>query len=161
MISYRRELTRGGTLDADNKRIADYELAVLPVTIQRVNEAGVVSGRLVTVDALIDTGASNTAIHPDLRKELGLTPTDRRELGQGGLPGEEEGKYVPLYRARITIDDTGVAWDPYVVVRPLPWYPVAIGTDILMRYRFTYDAPGVYEGRAGWFFLDLPEPGDQ
>ena len=72
---------------------------------------------------------------------------------------------MPLYRVRITIGDTGVAWDPYVVVRPLRQYEqlcqVLIGTDILQSYRFTYDGPGVYEGRAGWFFLDLPEPGDQ
>lgn len=160
MILYRGELTKAETVDADGETIAPYGFAILPVTVQRVSEAGIVSGRLATVGALIDTGASNTAVHPDLLKELGLVPSDRREFGQGGLPEEQEAKYVPLYRARILIGDTGVGWDPYVVVRQ--WdlrvavrrqsYQVLIGADILLTCRFTYHGPG-----EGWFTLELPD----
>jgi predicted aspartyl protease len=118
-----------------------------------------VSGRLVKKQALIDTGASNTAISPDLREELNLPPTDRREFGQGGLQAEQEATYVALYRARILIGDTRKGWDPYVLIRdfdtrvgtPRLAHDVLIGADILLGCRFTYNDP------EGWFTLELPD----
>ncbi len=77
--------------------ITETRLAVLAVTVQRVTEDGVVSGDLLQREALIDTGATTSAVDPALRAALDLEQSDYSERGSGGAPGEEERQLRPLY----------------------------------------------------------------
>jgi hypothetical protein len=67
--------------------ITEVRLAVLTVTVQRVTEDGTVSGDLLQRDALIDTGATTSAVDPGLRATLDLQQSDFSERGSGGAPG--------------------------------------------------------------------------
>ncbi len=131
--------------------ITEIRLAVLTVTVQRVTEDGIVSGDLLEREALIDTGATTTAVDPGLRAALGLEESGYSERGSGGAPGEEEEQLRPLYRLRITIGEE--EWDVPVIERTTG-FDVLIGCDILQRYRFTYDG---LKGDKGSFDLYLPD----
>lgn len=131
--------------------ITETRLAVLTVTVQRVTEDGIVSGDLLQREALIDTGATTSAVDSGLRAALDLEQSDYSERGSGGAPGEEESQLRPLYWLRITIGKQ--EWDVPVIERTTG-ADVIVGCDILQRYRFTYDG---LDGDDGSFDLYLPD----
>jgi len=131
--------------------ITEIRLAILPVTVQRVTKDGVGSGDPLPKDAMIDTGASTTAVDPCLRKALDLEQSGYSERGSGGAPGEEEEQLRPLYWLRITIGER--EWNVPVIERTTG-FDVLIGCDILQHYRFTYDG---LNGDDGSFDLYLPD----
>ena len=127
------------------------KLAIHPVTVQRVTEDGVVSGDPLDRPALIDTGATGSAVSPGLRALLDLEASDFTEQGLGGQPGEQDENSRPLYWLRITIGTKG--WDVLVFERATG-ADVLIGCDILQHYRFTYDG---LDGPDGSYDLYLPD----
>jgi hypothetical protein len=121
MPSVNGPLTKFNVLDGHDESvtITEIRLAVLTVALQRVTEDGIVSGDLLQIDALIDTGATTTAVDPGLRAALDLEESDYSERGSGGAPGEEEEPLRPLYRLRITIGEK--EWDvPVRVIQVVP-----------------------------------------
>jgi hypothetical protein len=159
MSFFHWDLTETGVRDLNDpsKIVAKLLFAVLPITVQRVGEDGTLAGPVLEKNAMIDTGATTSAVSPELAIELGLQETNLREHGQGGMPGEED-MDAALFPARITVIDTGDRWDPSVMVRPaLTQYrelcQVLIGLDLLGNYVFTYNGPGEF------FTLELPDRG--
>jgi|HubBroStandDraft_3_1064219.scaffolds.fasta_scaffold04439_5 hypothetical protein len=124
-----------------------YGYAIVPVTIQGLI-GGEVSGPSRIEKALMDTGATDSAIHPALIRDLALRQLD---LGQGPVSAlgadvmTEQTKPEPVYHVRLTIADIG-EWDPYVNRRDFPerfcrLFRVIIGTDILQACRFRVQRP--------------------
>lgn len=155
MNQYRDRLDRTPIPSATTGEAAGtYGYAIVPVTIQGLIN-GEASGPSRIEKALLDTGATDSAIHPALIRDLALRQLD---LGQGPVFAlgadvmTERTEPEPVYHVRLTIADLG-EWDPYVNRRDFPdrfsrLFRVIIGTDILQTCRFTYNDP------AGWFTLD-------
>jgi hypothetical protein len=127
--------------------------AIVDVTIQGVTEDGKLMGSVATERALIDTGSTDTTIHPDLVTDLTLRPVGTA-VGEDAMTGEHEP--VPNYRICLTIPRLEAQWgeagDLYAPERApnlhgAPPFRVIIGTDILQTCRFTYNDP------PGWFIL--------
>ena len=128
------------------------------VTIARFAESSI-SGPSREERALIDTGSTDTVVHPQLAKDLGLQATDYEEKAYDVDKGQEVPS--PIYHVCLTISArNGDVWtyaewsDLYVAERPNPYshlFRLIIGNDILQSCRFTYDGP------AGSFALELPE----
>lgn len=153
MPSIRGPLRKLNVKDARDESVAisQTRLAVLTVTVQRVTEDGIASGAPLQREALIDTGATTSAVDPGLRTALDLEQSEYSERGSGGMPGEEETQLRPLYRVRITLGEK--AWDVPVIERKVGDH-VVIGCDILQHCRFTYDG---LDGGDGSFTLYMPD----
>ncbi len=150
------DLDRSPVTDpTDPDRVTNY--ALVPVTIARltpVNADGTeyeVSGPTLDEYALIDTGATSSAVHPSLADAL-----DLEMAGSEGDIGSPERTSVT--RVRITIAVIGAYWELFVIERPydLPQPSevqsqdtdepaqlarVLIGTDILKDCALTYNGP--------------------
>jgi predicted aspartyl protease len=114
--------------------VTDY--AIIPVTIEGLTGYEV-STAARDEKAMIDTGATSSAVHPSLADDLGL-----RSLGSERSDDSREP--APLYRVRITIGVIGVAWDLYVIGREYDTpqlHRVIIGTDILKDCGLTFNGP--------------------
>lgn len=148
-----------GTLDrslvtdpTDPSRVTHY--AIVPVTIERLT-LGItgyeVDSPALSEDALIDTGATSSAVHPSLADDLDLEMAGSEE--DDGSP-----ERTSLSRVRITIGVIGGGWDLFVIERgyhipqpgevqsqdtgkPAQLFRVLIGTDILKDCALTYNAP--------------------
>ncbi len=130
-----------------------YGYAIVDVTIQGVTEDGKLTGPVATERALIDTGSTDTTIHPDLVTDLSLRQVGI-SVGEDAMTDKREP--VPNYRICLTIPKLEAQWgesgDLYAPERAPdlyapPPFRVIIGTDILQTCRFTYNNP------PGWFTL--------
>lgn len=147
-------------------------LAIVPaVAIAGVTASGTWSPSQ-SVKALIDTGATTSAIHPSLVAKLGdLMKVGREEGGDTNAPdGQVEDT---LYELRVTItgsDGSEFEWFPvYAIERPYEQPEkigcFLIGCDILGACRFTYDGtanpiitlPDGSEVPTGRFILEKPD----
>jgi predicted aspartyl protease len=99
------------------------------------------------ISALVDTGASITAINMATAQRLGLQPTGSIEIG--GATGSSS---MPLYPAMFRIPDPFVEWDPITLagaqLSNTP-FEILIGRNILCSMTLSYD------GKAGRFSLIL------
>ena len=174
MELYAGELTVFPVVDQhDNSRI----LGVAPLAIiPAIEIAGVTAGGTWSptqnVKALIDTGATTSAIHPSLAANLGdLMKVGREQGGDTNAPnGHAE---HTLYELRVTITGpggSGFEWRPvYAIERPYEEPEKVgcflIGCDILRDCRFTYDGianpvitlPDGSEVPTGRFILEKPD----
>lgn len=155
-----------------SKTLGVAPLAIVPaVAIAGLTASGTWSPSQ-TVKALIDTGATTSAIHPSLAADLGdLMRVGREKGGDTNAPdGQAE---APLYELRVTItgpDGSEVEWHPvYAIERPYEqpeeMGKFLIGCDILGTCRFTYDGtanpvitlPDGSEVPTGRFILEKPD----
>jgi hypothetical protein len=142
--------------------------AIVPVTICGIRPDGS-RGPAQDEQAMIDTGATTSAIHPDLSEGLGVDAVSREE---GMASGDETPVEVPVFHVAIAITspagDIRAEWRPNAVELPLPYpdlFRVIIGTDILAGCQFTYNGtagriinfPGLGNGPIGEFRLEIPE----
>lgn len=99
------------------------------------------------IPALVDTGASITAINVPTAERLGLQPTGSIEIG-----GATGGRTMPLYAALFRIPDPFVEWDPMTLsgadLSKTP-FEILIGRNILCNMTLSYD------GKQGRFSLIL------
>ena len=142
MTLYRGRLDQTGVLDLTDlsKVIGTTGYAILPVSVEGLTGDKALSPSR-SEDAMIDTGATTTAVHPSLARELDLEQVGR-ELG--GDAQEDHLMYVPLYRVRITISVIEGEWDLPAMGRDYPYphlFRIIIGNDILKSCRFTFDGP--------------------
>lgn len=105
----------------------------------------------VALRALIDTGASITAINVSRGTEIGLLQTGMAQIGGvGGLSQQ------PVFAAAMHFEDPVITYDPIEIVGANmggSGFDVLIGRNILCQMVLTYD------GRAGTFSLDRPGAG--
>jgi predicted aspartyl protease len=120
----------------DPSRVTHY--AIIPVTIAGLMEDEVLTSPS-TEKAMIDTGATSSAIHPSLADDLGLGRFGREF-------GDDSREPVSLYRVRVTISVIGGEWDNlYVIGREYDHpqlFRVILGTDTLKDCGFTFNGPG-------------------
>ncbi len=119
---------------------------ILPVQIgvpqaaeASIRAAGGVPGTIEEVQALVDTGASITAINMATAARLGLIATGSVQIG--GVTGVSN---QPLYGARIVMPEPGFTFDPVQIVgAPLnaPDFELLIGRNLLCSMMMTYDGP--------------------
>ncbi len=119
---------------------------ILPVQIgvpqtaeAAIREGGGVPGTIEEVQALVDTGASITAINMATAARLGLIATGSVQIG--GVTGVST---QPLYGARIVMPEPGFTFDPIQIVgAPLnaPDFELLIGRNLLCSMMMTYDGP--------------------
>jgi predicted aspartyl protease len=150
MNPYYEDLDRTPVTDpSDPSRVTHY--AIVPVTIAGLTEDEV-SIPPSSEKAMIDTGATSSAIHPSLADDLGL-----RQVGHEF--GNDSREPASLYRVRVTISVIGGEWDLYVIGReydPHHLFRVIIGTDILKDCGFTFNGPG---GRGRFGLAYFPSAG--
>ena len=122
-----------------------------------MTEDGNLTGPVATERALIDTGSTDTTIHPDLVKDLSLRQVGI-SVGEDAMTDKREP--VPNYRICLTIPKLEAQWgesgDLYAPERAPdlyapPPFRVIIGTDILQTCRFTYNDP---QGGSPWLGRD-------
>lgn len=117
----------------------------------RVRSEGGRPAGAVAVQALIDTGASITAINVSRGTEIGLLQTGVAQIGGvGGLSQQ------PVFAAALHFDDPFITYDPIEIVGANmggSGFDVLIGRNILCQMILTYD------GRSGTFKLDRPGAG--
>jgi hypothetical protein len=171
---YAGELTVFPVVDRhDKSRILGVaSLAIVPaVEIAGMTASGT-WGPTQIVKALIDTGATTSAIHPSLAANFGdLMKVGREEGCDTNAPdGHAEDT---LYELRVTITGpggSGFEWRPvYAIERPYEQPEemgyFLIGCDILRACRFTYDGtanpvitlPDGSEVPTGRFILEKPD----
>lgn len=99
------------------------------------------------IQALVDTGASITAINTPVAQRLGLPTTGSIQIG--GATGSAE---QPLYAAMLRIPDPFVEWDPMTLaganLTGTP-FDILIGRNVLCSMTLSYD------GKSGRFSLIL------
>jgi predicted aspartyl protease len=89
----------------------------------------------VSVNALIDTGASGTVITPRVADQLGLVHT-----GYQKVSSVQDEQQRPVYYGFI-IFPWGNGKEIPIVSCPLKNFDCLIGRDILMHWHFTYNGP--------------------
>jgi predicted aspartyl protease len=99
--------------------------------------------RELTVQALIDTGASLTVINPQIASTCKLLQTDWNRIT---TVGGKAGRY-PAYAAAISFPRSGLPSFEVIRVVACPiieqrFFSCLIGRDILRKWRFVYDGPG-------------------
>jgi Aspartyl protease len=92
------------------------------------------------VNAMIDTGATGSAVSKDLAEELHLEVIGPEiGIGMDGKPGP-----VPLRLGHITVPDLSCHWNRQILMQTgasQGLYDVIIGNDILQSCIFTVDGP--------------------
>jgi hypothetical protein len=171
---YAGELTVFPIVDRrDSSRILGVaSLAIVPaVGITGMTASGIWS-KTQNVKALIDTGATTSAISPSLAASLGdLKKVGEEEGGDVNAP-DGQAKYA-LYELRVKItgpSGAGFEWHPvYAIERPFEQAEemghLLIGCDILRDCRFFYDGtanpvvslPDGSEVPTGRFILEKPD----
>jgi hypothetical protein len=99
------------------------------------------------IPALIDTGASITAINVATAQRLGLQATGSIQIGGANGVADQ-----PLFAAMVRIPDPFVEWDPMTLagsnLTGVP-FEILIGRNVLCNMTFSYD------GKSGRFSLIL------
>lgn len=99
------------------------------------------------ISALIDTGASITAINVATAQRLGLQPTGSIDIGGANGVASQ-----PLFAAMVRIPDPFVEWDPMTLagstLTGVP-FEILIGRNVLCNMTFAYS------GKEGRFSLIL------
>lgn len=98
------------------------------------------------ISALVDTGASITAINNGVAQRLGLIQTG--SVTVGGVTGTSQ---QPVYTAFVGFPDMGMEFDPVQIVgtpSEFPGFDVLIGRNILCQMIMTYN------GSKGIFSLE-------
>jgi hypothetical protein len=87
--------------------------------------------------ALIDIGASRTAVDPMILRHLGAIQTEEASVH---VPGHHPAR-IPIYRVRITLEnqEPTFANDVLGIVPATPTVAVLIGRDVLERGTLLYD----------------------
>lgn len=125
--------------------------AVVQVTLTKPAAGG--GGTPVTLNAMIDTGASISTVQDAVAQRAGLPQTGQTQLsGVGGV------QMSPIYAASIAIPQFGVTVDAIEIAsvqQPFPGVDMLIGRDILRNLNLDY------HGLQGQFVLksDTPPPG--
>lgn len=99
------------------------------------------------IPAMVDTGASITAIDVGTAQRLGLQPTGSIDIAGATGAGQQ-----PLYAALLRIPDPFIEWDPMTLAgAQLPGAPfqILIGRNVLCSMTLSYD------GKSGRFSLIL------
>jgi len=89
----------------------------------------------ITVNALIDTGASGTVITPKVSDQLGLVHTGFQKLSS-----VQDEQQRPVFYGFIIFPWGGGKEIP-IVSCPLKNFDCLIGRDILLHWHFTYNGP--------------------
>lgn len=90
---------------------------------------------IVSVKALIDTGASNSVITPGMAEQLGLIHT-----GYQKVSSVQDEQQRPVYFGAIVFP-WGSGKEIPIVACPLKNFDCLIGRDILRHWHFTYNGP--------------------
>ncbi len=106
-----------------------------PTAIQKEFEANGKTAPVISVNALIDTGASGTVITPKIAEELGLVHT-----GYQNVTSVQDEQKRPVFYGFITFP-WGSGKEMPMVSCPLKQFDCLIGRDILMHWHFTYNGP--------------------
>lgn len=93
---------------------------------------------VITVNALIDTGAFGTVISPKVATALGLIQT-----GVQNVTSVQDQQERPSYFASVQFH-WGASKEVSVVSCPLTGFDCLIGRDILMHWNFTYNGKDGY-----------------
>lgn len=93
------------------------------------------SAATVSVNAMIDTGASGTVITPRVADQLGLIHTGYQKVSS--VQDEQE---RPVFFGFITFP-WGSGKEIPIVSCPLKHFDCLIGRDILLHWHFTYNGP--------------------
>lgn len=104
-----------------------------------IRQNGDTPGTIEEVQALVDTGASITAINTATAARLGLIATGSVQVG--GVTGVAQ---RPVYGARIVMPEPGFTFDPVQIVGAdlgAPDFEVLIGRNLLCSMMMTYDGP--------------------
>jgi hypothetical protein len=171
---YAGELTVFPVVDRhdDSRILAVASLPIVPaVAIAGMTASGIWSPSQ-SVKALIDTGATTSAIHPSLAAKLGDLMKVGKEIG-GDTNAPDGQAENTLYELRVTItgpDGSECEWCPvYTIERPYEEPEKVgyflLGCDILGSCRFTYDGtanpvitlPDGSEVPIGRFILEKPD----
>ena len=91
------------------------------------------------LNALVDTGASITAIRVDVAARLGLPPT-----GSVGLAGVGGTSQQTLFGSKVSFPENGLVFDAVALVgspQQFPDFDVLIGRNFLCSMILTYDGP--------------------
>jgi len=143
-----------GRLDRDGAVVNVMVGASFDEDVYLSNEPLSFPGRFATTatTALIDTGASMTAVDPFVVKYLGIVQSGFTEVSVPGESGAVAKKVYPLYDIAIFLEEHPQQgrWVRAVGVLPAtPGVSLLIGRDILDRSRFVYD--GVLRRFVLWF----------
>jgi hypothetical protein len=129
--------------------IVDVQISIASTAAQAAGQQGQALPQAQTVKGLIDTGASISTVSDDVAASAGLAQVGSVEVGGVGGSGMK-----PIYAARLSLPQYGVALDPIEmagVTIPFADVKVLIGRDVLKRLSLDYVGP------AGTF--DLVESG--
>ena len=123
----------------DPSRVTRY--AVIPIIINSAPSDGAVPSKYSKqVNAMIDTGATGSAVSGILAEELHLEVIGSEiGIGMDGKPGP-----VSLYLGHITVPDLSCHWNRQILMPTgggQGVYDVIIGNDILQSCVFTVDGP--------------------
>jgi predicted aspartyl protease len=138
-----------GPANAVDQLMADG--AIVQVTLTKPAAGG--AGTPVTLNAMIDTGASISTVQDSVAQRAGLQQTGSTQLsGVGGV------QTSPIYAASLAIPEFGVTVDAIEVAsvqNPFPGVEMLLGRDLLRNLSLEY------HGLQGQFALksDTPLPG--
>lgn len=147
-------LAQGMLPDAGPSNAVDQLLqqgAIVQVTLTKPAAGG--AGTPVTLNAMIDTGASISTLQDSVAQRAGLQQTGSTQLsGVGGV------QMSPIYAASLAIPEFGVTVDAIEVAsvqNPFPGVEMLLGRDLLRNLSLEY------HGLQGQFALknDTPLPG--
>jgi len=123
----------------DPSRVTRY--AIIPIIVNSApSDGGVPSKYSKQVKAMIDTGATGSAVSGILASELHLEVVGSEiGIGMDGKPGP-----VPLYLGHITVPDLSCHWNRQILMQTgggQGVFDVIIGNDILQSCVFTVYGP--------------------
>ncbi len=112
----------------------------LPASVeQALRDQGQTPPAPEELNALVDTGASITAIRVEVAMRLGLPPTGSVDLA--GVVGTQQ---QTLFGARVYFPDNGLTFDAVPLVgvpQNFPGFDVLIGRNMLCSMLLSYDGP--------------------
>jgi len=119
--------------------IVDVQISIASAAAQAASQQGQALPQAQTVKGLIDTGASISTVSEDVAASAGLAQVGSVEVGGVGGSGMK-----PIYAARLSLPQYGVALDPIEmagVTIPFADVKVLIGRDVLKRLSLDYVGP--------------------
>ena len=131
-----------GRIDFDGA-VVRVQVSISAARERRLHSAGQLVPQPFVTTALIDTGASQSIIHPMMAPYLGLVAEDftRVNTAAGGSAR------APVYAVRVALDEPSGPW-PRIAVEVAAVEPatssvlVIIGRDLLAAGLLLYDGPG-------------------
>ena len=142
------DLDRTPIYGEDSSRVTGYAI-IDAIVSPALDGQRASSGRSANVRALIDTGATTSAVDKTVAADLGL-PVIGHETGIG-MEGREI--RIPLYHARVELPDLRRSWDTAILMETgagQGLHDVVLGNDVLQSCVFILDGP------AGKFILRCP-----